>query len=82
MLNDAGHCSRKVKTPINNDVFNMSRDDKNGSRRRAAAYVRFSTEHQQCTTSNQMRAIREFAKRRGMEIVGEYSDEDKTGLKP
>jgi len=60
----------------------MSRDDKNGSRRRAAAYVRFSTEHQQCTTSNQMRAIREFAKRRGMEIVGEYSDEDKTGLKP
>ena len=60
----------------------MSRDDKNGSQRRAAAYVRFSTEHQQCSTSNQMRAIREFAKRRGMEIVGKYSDEDKTGLKP
>ena len=60
----------------------MSRDDKNGSRRRATAYVRFSTEHPQCTTSNQMRAIRESAKRRGLEIVGEYSDEDKTGLKP
>ncbi|MGA9777447.1 MAG: recombinase family protein [Limisphaerales bacterium] len=60
----------------------MSRDDKNGSWRRAAAYVRFSTEHQQCSISNQMNAIREFAKRRGLEIVEEYSDEDKTGLKP
>jgi len=48
----------------------------------AAIYVRKSTKHQQCTTSNQMRAIRESAKRRGLEIVGEYSDEDKTGLKP
>jgi predicted site-specific integrase-resolvase len=82
LLNDAGHCSRKAKTPINNDVFNMSRDDKNGSRRRAAAYVRISTEHQQCSISNQMSAIREFAKRRGLEIVEENSDEDKTGLKP
>jgi DNA invertase Pin-like site-specific DNA recombinase len=60
----------------------MSRDDKNGSRRRAAAYVRISTEHQQCSTGNQIRAIRESAKRRGLEIVEEYSDEDKTGFKP
>ncbi|MGA3142487.1 MAG: hypothetical protein ABSF10_05525 [Verrucomicrobiota bacterium] len=29
-----------------------------------------------------MSAIREFAKRRGLEIVEENSDEDKTGLKP
>ena len=48
----------------------------------SAIYVRKSTKHQQCTTSNQMRVIRESARRRGLEIVGEYSDEDKTGLKP
>src|SRR3954466_8488932 len=46
----------------------------------AAAYVRMSTEHQQYSTSNQMDVIREFAKRRGLEIVKEYSDEGKSGL--
>src|SRR5689334_15724274 len=47
---------------------------------RAAAYVRMSTEHQQYSTSNQMDVIREYAKRRGLEIVKEYSDEGKSGL--
>src|SRR5438477_12745725 len=46
----------------------------------AAAYVRMSTEHQQYSTSNQMDVIREYAKKRGMEIVKEYSDEGKSGL--
>ena len=46
----------------------------------AAAYVRMSTEHQQYSTSNQMDVIREYAKRRGMEIVKEYSDAGKSGL--
>ncbi len=46
----------------------------------AAAYVRMSTEHQQYSTSNQMDVIREYAKRRGKEIVKEYSDEGKSGL--
>src|SRR5208283_835664 len=46
----------------------------------AAAYVRMSTEHQQYSTSNQMDVIREYAKRRGLEIVQEYSDEGKSGL--
>jgi DNA invertase Pin-like site-specific DNA recombinase len=46
----------------------------------AAAYVRMSTEHQQYSTSNQMDAIREYAKRRGLDIVQEYSDEGKSGL--
>jgi DNA invertase Pin-like site-specific DNA recombinase len=46
----------------------------------AAVYVRMSTEHQQYSTSNQMDVIREFAKRRGLEIVTEYSDEGKSGL--
>src|SRR5213593_1941045 len=46
----------------------------------AAVYVRMSTEHQQYSTSNQMDAIQEYAKRRGMRIVKEYSDEGKSGL--
>jgi DNA invertase Pin-like site-specific DNA recombinase len=46
----------------------------------AAAYVRMSTEHQQYSTSNQMDAIREYATRRGLAIVQEYSDEGKSGL--
>src|SRR5829696_8631131 len=46
----------------------------------AAAYVRMSTEHQQYSTSNQMDVIREYAARRGMEIVKTYSDEGKSGL--
>src|ERR1051326_7864055 len=46
----------------------------------AAVYVRMSTEHQQYSTSNQMEVIREYANRRGMRIVKEYSDEGKSGL--
>ena len=46
----------------------------------AAAYVRMSTEHQQYSTSNQMDVIRDYATRRGMVIVTEYSDEGKSGL--
>src|ERR1700677_1827676 len=47
----------------------------------AVAYVRMSTEHQQYSTSNQMDVVREYAKRRGFEIVKIYSDEGKSGLK-
>lgn len=47
---------------------------------RAATYVRMSTEHQQYSTSNQLDVIKEYAKRRGWEIVQEYSDEGKSGL--
>jgi DNA invertase Pin-like site-specific DNA recombinase len=39
-----------------------------------------STEHQQYSTSNQMDAVREYAARRGMDIVKIYSDEGKSGL--
>src|SRR5712664_1239010 len=46
----------------------------------AAVYVRMSTEHQQYSTSNQMDVIREYAKKRGLEIVKEYSDAGKSGL--
>src|SRR5437762_1950522 len=58
----------------------MSRDDKEVSQGRAAVYVRMSTEHQQYSTSNQMDVIREYAKKRNLEIVKEYSDEGKSGL--
>jgi DNA invertase Pin-like site-specific DNA recombinase len=46
----------------------------------AAVYVRMSTEHQQYSTSNQMDVIRDYAKRRGMQITKDYSDEGKSGL--
>ncbi|MBM4069893.1 MAG: recombinase family protein [Planctomycetes bacterium] len=39
-----------------------------------------STEHQQYSTSNQEDVIREYAQRRGFEIVRTYADEGKSGL--
>jgi DNA invertase Pin-like site-specific DNA recombinase len=48
--------------------------------RRAAQYVRMSTEHQQYSTSNQDDVIREYAASRGYEIVKTYADEGKSGL--
>ena len=45
----------------------------------AATYVRTATENQD-SASNQMDAIRKYAKCRGMQIVKEYSDAGKSGL--
>jgi DNA invertase Pin-like site-specific DNA recombinase len=45
-----------------------------------AAYVRMSTEHQQYSTENQLDRIKEYAARRGMEIVRVFADEGKSGL--
>ncbi len=47
---------------------------------RAAEYVRMSTEHQQYSTENQGDSIREYAAKRGIEIVRTYADEGKSGL--
>ena len=58
----------------------MSKDQTDVPPDLAAVYVRMSTEHQQYSTSNQMDVIREYAKRRGLRIVKEYSDEGKSGL--
>jgi hypothetical protein len=44
-----------------------------------AAYVRTATQHQHLA-SNQMDVIRKYAKRCGMQIVKEYSDEGKSGM--
>src|SRR5262245_48056979 len=51
-----------------------------GARSRAAQYVRMSTEHQQYSTANQGDIIRDYAQRRGFEIVRTYADEGKSGL--
>ncbi len=48
---------------------------------RAAVYVRMSTEHQQYSTENQGDKIREYASRRGIQIVRTYADEGKSGLR-
>ena len=48
--------------------------------RRAAQYVRMSTEHQQYSTENQGDKIKEYAARNDIEIVRTYADEGKSGL--
>ena len=49
--------------------------------RRAVAYVRMSTEHQQYSPENQEAVIRRYAAEHGMEIVDTYSDEARSGLR-
>ena len=49
--------------------------------RRAAQYVRMSTEHQQYSTENQEAAIRSYADARNLVIVRTYADEGKSGLR-
>ena len=58
----------------------MTKSDTEPTPLLAAAYVRKSTLHQQHPTANQMDVVREYAKRRGLEIVKIYSDEGKTGF--
>lgn len=48
---------------------------------RAAQYVRMSTDHQRYSTENQADVIRQYAQRRGLEIVRTYADEGKSGLR-
>jgi DNA invertase Pin-like site-specific DNA recombinase len=55
--------------------------DANSSAGRAAEYVRMSTEHQQYSTENQRDRIRDYAARRGFQIVRTYADEGKSGLR-
>lgn len=52
-----------------------------GVRKRAAEYVRMSTEHQQYSTQNQRDKIREYAAYRELDIVATYADEGKSGLR-
>src|SRR5436305_13478343 len=48
---------------------------------RAAQYVRMSTEHQKYSTENQSEAIKQYAERRGLQIVCTYEDAGKSGLR-
>ncbi|MGC8625498.1 MAG: recombinase family protein [Phycisphaerae bacterium] len=48
---------------------------------RAAQYVRMSTEHQKYSTENQGDMIRDYATKRGFEIVRTYADDGKSGLR-
>ena len=48
---------------------------------RAAQYVRMSTEHQQYSTENQSDVLREYARKRGMDIVRTFTDAGKSGLR-
>ncbi|VVE38051.1 serine recombinase [Pandoraea anhela] len=58
---------------------NARQTDTSG-RRRAAAYVRMSTEHQQYSTENQKDVIFAFAESRDLDVVKVYADEGKSGL--
>jgi DNA invertase Pin-like site-specific DNA recombinase len=60
---------------------NDSEDQAQAPLFRAAQYVRMSTEHQQYSTENQADKIREYASRRGIEIIRTYADEGKSGLR-
>ena len=56
-------------------------DTAHKARIRAAEYVRMSTEHQKYSTENQAEAIRQYAERRGIDVVRTYADEGKSGLR-
>jgi DNA invertase Pin-like site-specific DNA recombinase len=58
----------------------MRKKQKNLPSTRAASYVRTATKPQQDSISNQVDAIRKYAKRCGLQIVKEYVDEGKIGL--
>ncbi len=49
--------------------------------RRAAQYVRMSTEHQKYSIANQAAAIAEYAAARNISIVKTYDDAGKSGLR-
>lgn len=70
--------SQQAKSDGNQSPHRLA--DKDAAHRRAAAYVRMSTEHQQYSTCNQMEVIQEYARRRGWEIIRVYSDDGKSGL--
>jgi len=56
-------------------------NNEQGSRRKAAQYVRMSTEHQRYSTENQSDAILRYADERGYQIIETYSDAGKSGLR-
>lgn len=70
---------RKGPVPVADRAFTQKARDGPGLLR-AAEYVRMSTDQQRYSTENQAEAIRDYAARRGMQIVRTYADEGKSGL--
>lgn len=58
----------------------MKRRAKDAFAKRAAAYVRMSTDLQKYSTENQIAAIEKYAQEHSLEIVRTYADEGKSGL--
>jgi DNA invertase Pin-like site-specific DNA recombinase len=56
-------------------------DETDVGRKPVVEYIRMSTEHQQYSTANQQDVIREYARRRGLDVVNTYADEGKSGLR-
>jgi DNA invertase Pin-like site-specific DNA recombinase len=52
----------------------------NGALKRAAEYLRMSTDHQEFSTDNQSVAIKKFASQNGYIVVRTYIDDGKSGL--
>jgi DNA invertase Pin-like site-specific DNA recombinase len=76
---------------IGREILSMTNQDQNRNGgaeekmeshppRKAAEYVRMSTEHQQYSTENQHDAIQEYALQHNIEIMRTYSDGGKSGL--
>ena len=63
-----------------NGRYNSEGSNDGQHRRRAAMYVRMSTDHQKYSTENQADAIRDYAERRQIDIVKTYADSGKSGL--
>jgi DNA invertase Pin-like site-specific DNA recombinase len=58
-----------------------SQNDQEEKLKRAALYLRISTKNHGQTTDTQALALREYAERRGFQIVDEYADEGISGAK-
>lgn len=67
--------------PLGDSGRNLSLADPRTLQHRAAAYVRMSAEHQQYSTCNQLDVIREYSRRRNLELEKVYADEGKSGLR-
>jgi DNA invertase Pin-like site-specific DNA recombinase len=61
-------------------LFSRKRRSEQELSKRAAAYVRMSTDMQKYSTENQIEAINKYAEVHGLEIIKIFADEGKSGL--
>ncbi|MET4200739.1 recombinase family protein [Bradyrhizobium sp. LA6.12] len=55
-------------------------EERDGDIKRAAAYVRMSTDHQKYSTENQLETIERYAANRGFRIIETFEDSGRSGL--